>query len=92
MDGVTEHSSCSGNDDAGATIGVVGVDAVLLWSSGDKGSEEQLESLARFLLNPGVPVRLLVKARFIPLIFLLLSLLKDTSWLTGLINSCLCSF
>lgn len=84
--------SCSGNDDTDVTFGVVGVVALLLWSSGDRGSEEQLDNLARFLLKPGVPVRLLFKALFIPLIFLLLSLLNDTSWLTGLISSCLCSF
>lgn len=83
--------SCSGNDDADVTFGVVGVVALLLWSSGERGSEEQLDSLARFLLKPGAAVRLLFKALFIPLIFLL-SLFKVTSWLTGLISSCLCSF
>ena len=83
--------SCSGSDDAHVTFGVVGVVALLLWSSGDRGSEEQLDSLARFLLMPGAPARLLFKALFMPLIFLL-SLLNVTSWLTGLISSCLCSF
>jgi len=78
VDGVTVLGSCSGNDDADVTFGVVGVVALLLWSSGDRGSEEQLDSLARFLLKLGAPVRLLFKALFIPLIFLL-SLFKVTS-------------
>ena len=95
MDGVTEvlnDSGTSGSDAADDTLGVVGVEAVLLCSSGDSGSEEQLDNLARFLLIPGVPVRFLFNDRFIPLMFLLQSLLKGTSWLTGLTSSGLTSF
>ena len=95
MDGVTEvlnDSGTSGSDAADETLGVVGVEAVLLCSSGDSGSEEQLDNLARFLLIPGVPVRFLFNDPFIPFMFLLQSLLKGTSWLTGLTSSGLTSF
>ena len=95
VDGVTEalnDSGTSGSAAADDTLGVVGVEAVLLCSSGDSGSEEQLDNLARFLLIPGVPVRFLFNDRFIPFMFLLQSLLKGTSWLTGLTSSGLTSF
>lgn len=95
VDGVTEvlnDSGTSGSDAADDTLGVVGVEAVLLCSSGDSGSEEQLDNLARFLLIPGVPVRFLFNDRFITFMFLLQSLLKGTSWLTGLTSSGLTSF
>ena len=95
VDGVTEvlnDSGTSGSDAADDTLGVVGVEAVLPCSSGDSGSEEQLDNLARFLLIPGVTVRFLFNDRFIPFMFLLQSLLKGTSWLTGLTSSGLTSF
>ena len=98
VDGVPDEDSgtASGCDEADVTIGVVGVDAVLLWSSGDKGSEEQLDNRVRFLFTPSAPVRLLFIVRFIPLTFLMLvaSLLLNgaSCWLTGLTCSCLLSF